>query len=93
MTDEERLARVGRALASLGRDEHVRSARAYFVDVRAGHAPRGWTRDLVVQWAQDLRIACFSRASPDESGHVRLTSTVRYRVQRATRLEAASCIG
>ncbi len=59
MTDPAHLdlvVRIGRELVRLGLDKHAEHLREYYADVRAGRQPRGWSRDLVIQWAQDLRL-------------------------------------
>jgi hypothetical protein len=72
VTDDQRLqrlalaSRIGTEFVRLGMRKHVAQIRAYYRTVRAGREPGEgeWTDDLVVGWAQNLRIEPHERDVP-----------------------------
>ena len=57
---------VGRELVRLGLPTHAANARIYYADVRAGRQPkpRGWTHELIVEWARLLRLPPYENDYP-----------------------------
>ncbi len=52
----ELVARIGREFVKLGLTSHAAHLREYYADVRAGRKPGGWSREMVLGWARDLRL-------------------------------------
>ena len=58
------VVRLGRELVKLGLASQAAHLREYYSTVRAGREPGTWSRDMVLDWARDLRLPPHEHDTP-----------------------------